>query len=83
MRRRRWFGTRLKAEGHNAKIKIFDHAFEHQGQGLVDFADSFPHGQTVIADVTGYGQILDKFRDDGARIFEEGALLISSKKTAV
>lgn len=64
---------RLKAEGHNAKIKIFDHAFEHQGQGLVDFADSFSHGQTVIADVTGYGQILDKFRDDGARIFGGGS----------
>jgi phosphoribosylamine-glycine ligase len=64
---------RLKAEGHAARIKIFDSGFEHQGQGIVDYADSFSSGQTVIADVTGFGQLLDKFRDDGARIFGGGS----------
>jgi phosphoribosylamine-glycine ligase len=60
---------RLKAEGHEVKIKIFNDAFEHQGQGLVDPASEYSFGQTVIADVTGFGQILDKFRESGVRTF--------------
>jgi phosphoribosylamine---glycine ligase len=60
---------RLKAEGHEAKVKIFNDTFEHQGQGIVDCACEFSHGQTVVADVTGFGQLMDKFRDEGTRTF--------------
>lgn len=60
---------RLKAEGHSTKIQIFDPSFEEQGQGIVDSADSYEVGQTVIADVTSFGSLLDKFRDEGIRTF--------------
>jgi len=60
---------RLRAEGHEAKIKIFDSQFENQGNGIVDFAHEYSSGQTVIADVTGFGQILDLFKGEGVRTF--------------
>src|SRR6266478_9181489 len=64
---------RLKAEGHEARIKIFDSAFENQGKGVVDSASEYSFGQTVIADVTGFGQVLDKFREAGVRTFAGGS----------
>ena len=63
---------RLQAEGHSVKLKIFDSHFEHQGKGLVDLCGEYEFGQTVIADVTDYGPLLDKFRDEGAKIFAGG-----------
>ena len=60
---------RLQAEGHSVKINVFDSTFENQGKGLVDCCDAYEFGQTVIADVTGFGPLLDKFRDEGVRIF--------------
>lgn len=64
---------RLKAEGHEVRMKIFDSGFDCQGKGLIDFEDHFTMGQTVIADVTGFGEILDSFRDSGVRIFGGGS----------
>lgn len=66
-------GLRLKLEGHEAQVRIFDHAFESQGKGLVDFADKYQMGQTVITDVTGFGDILDSYRDAGIRVFGGGS----------
>jgi phosphoribosylamine--glycine ligase len=63
---------RLKLEGHDAKIKIFDRAHDTQGKGLVDYSDEYQMGQTVIADCTGFGEIMDSFRDAGIRIFGGG-----------
>ena len=65
---------RLKVEGHDARIKIFDSAFTSQGKGLVDFADHYTMGQTMIADVTSFGTILEKFRECGVPIFGGGVL---------
>ena len=66
-------GLRLKLEGHDAKVKIFDPVFEAQGKGLVDFASEYQMGQIVVADVTGFGDILDSYRDAGIRIFGGGS----------
>jgi phosphoribosylamine--glycine ligase len=63
---------RLKAEGHQARIQIFNPSFNDQGQGIVDFADDYSFGQTVIADVTGFGPLMEKFRDEGHKIFSGG-----------
>jgi phosphoribosylamine---glycine ligase len=60
---------RLKLEGHEAKIKIFDPTHDEYGKGIVDCACEYSAGQTVIADCTGFGHILDIFRDQGVRIF--------------
>lgn len=65
--------VRLKAEGHDVKLKIFDPIFEHQGFGLVDYATEYQFGQTVIADCTSFGSILESFRDAGVSIFGGGA----------
>lgn len=64
---------RLKLEGHDARIKIFDHMHDTQGKGLVDYSDEYQMGQTVIADCTGFGEILDSFRDSGIPTFGGGA----------
>jgi phosphoribosylamine---glycine ligase len=64
---------RLQAEGHSVKTNIFNPSFEDQGKGLVEFADDYVFGQTVIADVTGFGPILEKLRDEGTPIFSGGS----------
>jgi phosphoribosylamine--glycine ligase len=64
---------RLKLEGHDASIKIFDHMHNTQGKGLVDYSDEYQMGQTVIADCTGFGEILDSFRDAGISVFGGGS----------
>src|SRR6266567_5295155 len=64
---------RLKQEGHDARIKIFDYLHDTQGKGLVDYSDKYEMGQTLIADCTGFGEILDSFRDAGVRIFGGGS----------
>jgi phosphoribosylamine--glycine ligase len=63
---------RLKAEGHSAKIQIFESDYENQGKGIVDCCSTYEFGQIVIADVTSYGPLLEKFRDDGVPIFAGG-----------
>ena len=52
---------RLKNEGHEAKIWIRDPGAENRGKGLVDYAESYSFGQTVIADCTGAGALLDLY----------------------
>src|SRR6267378_6509523 len=64
---------RLKLEGHDARIKIFDRAHDTQGKGLVDYSDEYQMGQTVIADCTGFGEILDSYRDAGIQTFGGGS----------
>jgi len=66
-------GLRLKTEGHDARVKIFDPTFEHQGKGFIDIANEYQFGQTVIADVTGFGSVLESYRDAGVLIFGGGA----------
>ena len=60
---------RLKQEGHDARIWIRDPAVGSMGHGIVDHADEYTFGQTVVADCTGSGIILDKFRDADIPIF--------------
>ena len=64
---------RLKLEGHDAKIKIFDHMHNTQGKGLVDYSEEYQMGQIVIADCTGFGEVLDSFRDAGIPVFGGGS----------
>lgn len=64
---------RLKLEGHDARIKIFDRMHDTQGKGLVDYSAEYQMGQTVVADCTGFGEILDSFRDAGALTFGGGS----------
>jgi phosphoribosylamine--glycine ligase len=61
--------VRLKAEGHDVKVKIFDPSHDEQGKGLIEPALEYKSGQTVIADVTGFGHILEEFRDGGTKVF--------------
>jgi phosphoribosylamine---glycine ligase len=56
---------RLKAEGHSTKIKIFDSDSDSHGQGIVDAAEEYSYGDTIIADCTGFGPLIDKFRREG------------------
>jgi phosphoribosylamine---glycine ligase len=60
---------RLKLEGHDAKLWHRSADSEHHGKGLIDFAERFESGQTVIADCTGMGILMDKFRDESAKTF--------------
>ncbi len=64
---------RLKLEGHDARIKIFDRMHDTYGKGLVDYSDKYQMGQVVVADCTGFGEILDSFRDSGIPIFGGGS----------
>jgi phosphoribosylamine---glycine ligase len=63
---------RLKIEGHESKIKIFDPLHDEYGKGLVDCACEYSAGQTVVADCTGFGHILDIFKGEGVRTFGGG-----------
>jgi phosphoribosylamine---glycine ligase len=61
--------VRLKQEGHDVKLWIREGAQDKIGSGLVDSANSYVYGQTVIADCTGFGSLLDKMRDQEATTF--------------
>jgi phosphoribosylamine-glycine ligase len=56
---------RLKDEGHDVKIWIRDPEAEKRCKGLVDQADSYSFGQTVVADCTGLGSLLDTYKEGG------------------
>jgi phosphoribosylamine--glycine ligase len=43
------------------------------GKGLVDYSDKYQMGQTVVADCTGFGEVLDSYRDAGIRTFGGGS----------
>jgi len=60
---------RLKVEGHQAPVWNRDLSSQKHGKGLVDFAEEHQLGQTIVADCTGFGALLDKFRDEGFRVF--------------
>ena len=60
---------RLSDEGHEAKLWIRDPAIESRGQGIVEHAKWHSLGQIVISDCTGFGALMDKFRDEGVRTF--------------
>jgi phosphoribosylamine-glycine ligase len=56
---------RLKEEGHNARIWIRDAEAEKRCHGLIDTADEYSFGATVVADCTGAGTLLDTYREAG------------------
>lgn len=60
---------RLKREGHEAKLWIRDSDSASSGHGIVDYASEYSFGQTVVADCTGSGVLLDKFHESGVPIF--------------
>jgi len=60
---------RLQAEGHDAKLWHRDPSCERHGKGLIEFATDYQMGQTIVADCTGFGILMDKFRDEGLRTF--------------
>jgi phosphoribosylamine--glycine ligase len=60
---------RLKLEGHEAPVWHRDLQSEKHGKGLVDFAEDYRMGETLLADCTGFGLLLDKFRDEGGKVF--------------
>src|SRR5437899_8458815 len=64
---------RLKLEGHDARIKIFDRMHDTYGKGLVDYSNEYKMGQTIVADCTGFGEVLDSYRDAGIPIFGGGS----------
>jgi len=59
---------RLKNEGHDARIWIRDPEAEKRCQGLIDVSSEHRFGQTVIADCTGAGTLLDTFSDAGVAV---------------
>jgi phosphoribosylamine-glycine ligase len=56
---------RLKEEGHDARIWIREAECDRRCHGLVDTASEYSFGQTIIADCTGAGPLLDTYRDGG------------------
>lgn len=60
---------RLKNEGHEAPVWHRDPSCDKHGKGLVPFADEYRMGQTLVADCTGFGILMDKWRDEGIRTF--------------
>jgi phosphoribosylamine--glycine ligase len=63
---------RLKAEGHEAKMKVFDSDYDGLGEGIVDCACNYSFGETVVADCVGFGHVLESYREAGVRIFGGG-----------
>lgn len=63
---------RLKAEGHEAKMKVFGTEYEGLGHNIIECACEYAVGETVVADCVGFGHVLDSFRDAGTRIFGGG-----------
>lgn len=54
---------RLKDEGHDARIWIRQAPeMRHCCEGIIDFSKEYTFGQTVIADCTGAGPLLDLYR---------------------
>jgi phosphoribosylamine---glycine ligase len=64
---------RLRLEGHDAPIWIRKTEFEDSGKGLVDSVKEHSFGQVLVADCTGFGPLLDKYRAEGGRIFGGGS----------
>src|SRR5215469_5697895 len=60
---------RLTREGHDVALWIREGSQEKLGFGLVEHSSSFEAGQTVIADCTGFGTLLDKFRESDVKTF--------------
>ena len=63
---------RLKAEGHEAKLKVFGSDNNGLGEGIVDCACDYEVGETIVVDCTGFGHILEAFRDSDVRTFGGG-----------
>lgn len=63
---------RLKTEGHEAKMKVFDPSYEGLGHNIIECSCEYTSGATVVADSTGFGHVLESFRDSGSRIFGGG-----------
>jgi phosphoribosylamine-glycine ligase len=66
-------GLRLRREGHEVRMKIFDSDYDGLGSGLVDVADEYQQGEIVIADSVGFGAMLELYRSKEIRIFAGGA----------
>lgn len=59
---------RLKAEGHDVQIWFRSVESEHRTMGAIDIANEYSSGQTLVADCTGSGPLLDIHRDNGVPV---------------
>lgn len=58
---------RLQEEGHECQIWIRDPEAEGRCTGLITHAKDYRFGETIVADCTGAGVLMDSFREDGRR----------------
>lgn len=56
---------RLQEEGHDVKIWIRDCEAEKRCKGLIECANEYSYGQTIVADCTGLGSLLDAYGEGG------------------
>jgi len=61
--------SRLKLEGHDARLWARESTAEQHGKGLIDFAEGHQSGEIILADCTGFGILMDQFRDEGRLTF--------------
>jgi phosphoribosylamine---glycine ligase len=60
---------RLQAEGHKCRIWIREPDGAERCEGLIEKTDDATFGDVVIADCTGFGDILDAMRENGRLVF--------------
>jgi phosphoribosylamine---glycine ligase len=65
---------RLQKEGHEVRMWVREEQAKHSGEGLVERAETFEHGEIAVADCTGFGAILDAMRSDGRLVFSGSSL---------
>jgi phosphoribosylamine---glycine ligase len=65
---------RLQSEGHNVRVWIRETDAEHRCEGLIQKTNDLTFGEIVLADCTGFGLILDSFREAGRLVFGGSSL---------
>lgn len=61
--------VRLQKEGHDVSLWHRNGDCAQHGKGLIRFTEHYQMGQTLVADATGLGVILDKYRYEGIPTF--------------
>lgn len=65
---------RLQAEGHDVSMWIRDPESERRGEGLVEKGRKMDSQPIMIADCTGFGAILDSYKDSGGQVYSGSQL---------